>query len=181
LTIFCATVVQVQRSFIKTKTQFIIIFLKICFECFNIHISHLALHSIIDMTLKWHHKNISNKIIVFIKFWQLPNVFFSLFNCDYTHTIKLIALQVTYMCAPNMCRMLKTKTQLVFNKHQFKNIQNIFLLKSNEPTKYGENFKQHNDFMSNSTTLQCFTPFQIWKLLGQSMACSFFFCIKTLS
>jgi hypothetical protein len=56
--------------------------------------------------------------------------------------------------------MLKAKTQLIFNKHQLKNIQNIFLLKSNEPTKYGENFKHHNEFMSNSTTLQCSMPFQ---------------------
>jgi hypothetical protein len=70
--------------------------------------------------------------------------------------------------------MLEAKTQLIFNKHQLKNIQNILLLKSNEPTKYGENFKHHNEFMSNSTTLRCFMPFQIWKLLGQSMACSFF-------
>jgi hypothetical protein len=50
----------------------------------NIHISHLALHSMINMTLKWHHKNIFNKIAVFIKFWWLPNVFFGSFDCDCT-------------------------------------------------------------------------------------------------
>jgi len=32
----------------------------------------------INMALKWHHKNISNKIIVFIEFWQSPNVLFGL-------------------------------------------------------------------------------------------------------
>jgi len=58
-----------------------------CFELFNIQINHLALHSMIKMALKWHHKNISNKIIVFIKFWQFPNVFFGSFDCDYTHVV----------------------------------------------------------------------------------------------
>jgi hypothetical protein len=48
------------------------------FELFKIHINHLALHSMINMTFKWHHKNISNKIIVFIDFWHLPNVFFGI-------------------------------------------------------------------------------------------------------
>jgi hypothetical protein len=32
-------------------------------------ISHLAQHSMINMALKWHHKNISNKIIIFKEFW----------------------------------------------------------------------------------------------------------------
>jgi hypothetical protein len=45
------------------------------FEFFNTHISHLAQHSIINMALKWHHKNISNKIMVFIEFWWLQHVF----------------------------------------------------------------------------------------------------------
>jgi hypothetical protein len=57
----------------------------IIFEFFNIHISHLALHSMIQMALKWQHKNISNKIIVFIEFWWSPNVFFGSFDCDCTH------------------------------------------------------------------------------------------------
>jgi hypothetical protein len=35
------------------------------FEFFNIQINHLALHSMIKMALKWDHKNIFNKIIVF--------------------------------------------------------------------------------------------------------------------
>jgi hypothetical protein len=38
----------------------------------------------IDMALKWHHKNISNKIIIFIEFWWSPNVLFGLLDCDYT-------------------------------------------------------------------------------------------------
>jgi hypothetical protein len=37
----------------------------------------------INMALKWHHKNISNKIIIFIKFWQSPDVLFGSFDCDY--------------------------------------------------------------------------------------------------
>jgi hypothetical protein len=45
------------------------IFLNFYFEFFNVHIIHLAQHSMINIILKWHHKNISNKIIVFIKFW----------------------------------------------------------------------------------------------------------------
>jgi len=45
-----------------------IIFLNFYFEFFNTHINHVAQHSMINMALKWHHKNISNKIIVFIEF-----------------------------------------------------------------------------------------------------------------
>jgi hypothetical protein len=63
---------------LKTKPKIII------FEFFNIHINHLKLHSMINMALKWHHKNIYNKIIVFINFWQVPNVFFASFDYDYT-------------------------------------------------------------------------------------------------
>ncbi len=63
----------------------ILFFLNFFFEIFNIHISHLTLQSIINMTLKWHNKNISNKIIVFIEFWQLPDVLFVLFDYDCTH------------------------------------------------------------------------------------------------
>jgi len=51
---------------------------------FNIYFSHLALHSLIHMTLKWHHKNMSNKITIVIEFWWLPNVLFGSFDCDYT-------------------------------------------------------------------------------------------------
>jgi hypothetical protein len=47
-------------------------------------ISHLAKHSTINMALKWHHKNIFNKNIIFIEFWRLPNVLFDSFDCDYT-------------------------------------------------------------------------------------------------
>ncbi len=47
-------------------------------------INHLAQHSMINMALKWYHKNISNKIIIFSEFWQSPNVLFDSFDCDYT-------------------------------------------------------------------------------------------------
>jgi len=57
------------------------------FEFFNIHISHLSLDSMINMALKWHHKNISNKITIFIEFWELPNMFFGSFDCDYTRKL----------------------------------------------------------------------------------------------
>jgi hypothetical protein len=79
---FDATIVQVQRSFIKTKTQIFKLKEK---KIFNIHITHLALHSMINMALKWYHKNISNKITVFIEFWWSPDVLFGSFDCDYTH------------------------------------------------------------------------------------------------
>jgi hypothetical protein len=36
------------------------------------------------MALKWHHKNISNKIIVVIEFWWSLDTFFGLFDCDCT-------------------------------------------------------------------------------------------------
>jgi hypothetical protein len=41
----------------------------------------------IDKALKWHHKNISTKIIVFIEFWGLPDVLFGSFDCDYTNFV----------------------------------------------------------------------------------------------
>ncbi len=44
----------------KPKTVF--------FEFFNIHISHLALDSMINMVLKWHQKYISNKITIFMAY-----------------------------------------------------------------------------------------------------------------
>jgi hypothetical protein len=61
-----------------------IIFFEI-FEFFNNHISHLTQHSTINMALKWDHKNIFNKITIFIKFRWSPNVLFGLFDCDSTH------------------------------------------------------------------------------------------------
>jgi len=67
------------------------------FEFFNIHINHLALHSMINMVLKWHHKNISNKIIVFIKFWWSPDVFFGSFYYDY----------IPFIFAPTLCELTK--------------------------------------------------------------------------
>jgi len=38
----------------------------------------------ITMTLKWHHKNISNKIIVLKKIWQLFDMVFGSFDFDCT-------------------------------------------------------------------------------------------------
>jgi len=60
----------------------------IYFEFFNIHISHLTLHFMINMPLKWHHKNKSNKIAIFIKFWQLLDMFFGSIDCDCTHFLE---------------------------------------------------------------------------------------------
>jgi hypothetical protein len=67
---------------LKSKPK--IFFLNFYFEFFNTHINHLAQHSTSNMALKWNHKNISNKIMVFIEFWWLPNMFFGSFDCDYT-------------------------------------------------------------------------------------------------
>jgi hypothetical protein len=39
----------------------------------------------INMALKWHHKNISNKIVVLIEFLRSPNVLFGLFDYDCNH------------------------------------------------------------------------------------------------
>jgi len=52
------------------------------FEFLNIHIIHLAQVPMINMTLKWHHINICNKIAVF---FQSPNVHFGSFDCDHTY------------------------------------------------------------------------------------------------
>jgi hypothetical protein len=46
--------------FTKTKTQ--IFKLKYFFEFFNPHINHLAQIFLINMTLKWHNINMSEKI-----------------------------------------------------------------------------------------------------------------------
>jgi hypothetical protein len=66
---------------LKSKPKIMFFFF---LEFLNIHISHLTQHSIINMALKWHHKNISNKITVFIEFWRLLNMFFGSFDCDCT-------------------------------------------------------------------------------------------------
>ncbi len=75
---FDTIVVQVQKSFTQTKTLFIYLFNSSTFIC----ISHLAQNSMITKALKWHHKNISNKITAFIEFWQAPDVLFGSFDCD---------------------------------------------------------------------------------------------------
>jgi hypothetical protein len=61
------------------------------FEFFNTHISHLAPNSMINMALKWHHKNIPNKITIFIEFGQPLDVLFGLFDCDYTQKCSFLA------------------------------------------------------------------------------------------
>jgi hypothetical protein len=45
------------KAVLLTPKPKIIIF-SFYFEFFNIHIRHLALHSMINMALKWHNKNI---------------------------------------------------------------------------------------------------------------------------
>jgi hypothetical protein len=76
---------KLKGPLLKPKPQYIF------FEFLNIHISHFALHSMINMALKWHHKNISNKIIVFMEFWRSPNVLFDSFDYDCTlgHLLRL--------------------------------------------------------------------------------------------
>jgi len=41
----------------------------------------------IKMALKWHHKNISNKITIFIEIWQFLNMFFGSFDYDCTQIL----------------------------------------------------------------------------------------------
>jgi len=67
---------------LKSKPK--IMFFDFFLQFLNIHISHLTQHSTINMALKWQHKDISNKITVFIEFWWLFNMFFSSFDCDCT-------------------------------------------------------------------------------------------------
>ncbi len=62
-----------------------IIFFQFYFEFLNIHISHLAQLPMITMGLKWHHKNIYNKIIVFKELWRLSNMVFGSIDYDCTH------------------------------------------------------------------------------------------------
>ncbi len=54
------------------------------FEVLSIYISHLTQLLMITMALKWHHKNISNKITILKEFWQSYDIVFGLFDCDYT-------------------------------------------------------------------------------------------------
>jgi hypothetical protein len=54
---------KVQKSFIKTKTQFI----KLCLlEFYDTHINHLTQISLINMTLKWRYVNMFEKIDKFL-------------------------------------------------------------------------------------------------------------------
>jgi len=73
LTAFDVIIVQIQRSFIKTKTQNN--FFEFLFWILQHYINHLAQHSMIKMTLKWHHKNISNKITILTKLCGHPTCF----------------------------------------------------------------------------------------------------------
>jgi hypothetical protein len=56
--------------------------------------NHLTQLPMINLALKWHHKNISNKVIVLKEFWQSFNMVFDLFDCDYTlFHVSWLALQ----------------------------------------------------------------------------------------
>jgi hypothetical protein len=89
---FYAIVVKFKGPLLKPKPKIIIF----DFDFFNIHISHLALHFMINLTLKWHHKNISNKITIFIEFWCSLDMLFSSFDCDCTLCgLKLKCLLIT--------------------------------------------------------------------------------------
>jgi len=74
-----------QGLLLKPKLKIYFFWISILNSSTFIHINHLDKHSMINMALKWHHKNISNKITVFIKFRWLLDMFFGLFDCDYTH------------------------------------------------------------------------------------------------
>jgi hypothetical protein len=54
------------------------------FEFLDIHVIHLAQLPMINMTLKWHHINICDKIAVF---FLSPDVLFGSFDCDHTHLL----------------------------------------------------------------------------------------------
>jgi hypothetical protein len=49
---------------------------------------------------KWYHKNISNKITIFIKFWCSPDMLVSSFDCDCT------------LCGLKLKYLLRTTTKL---------------------------------------------------------------------
>jgi len=67
---------------LKPKSK--IYFFQFLFWILQDSYSHLAQLPMITMTLKWHQKNISNKIIVLKKNWQLSEMVFGLFDFDYT-------------------------------------------------------------------------------------------------
>jgi len=66
--------------FTKTKTQNLFFFK---FICWNLQHSYQSFNttSMINLALKWHHKNISNNITVFIEFWWPPDMFFGSLDC----------------------------------------------------------------------------------------------------
>ncbi len=82
--VFYANVVQVQKSYIKTKTQNYYFF-NFYFEFLNTCIGHFIKLPMITIALKWHHKNIFNKITILNFFWQSSNIVFCSFDCDSTH------------------------------------------------------------------------------------------------
>jgi hypothetical protein len=88
LTNFDVIIVQVQMSFTKTKTQ-ILFFLNLYFEFFISHISHLTQHSTINITLKWHHKNAFNNIIVLLSFDDCS-------MCFWAHLIVIAPLELIF-------------------------------------------------------------------------------------
>jgi hypothetical protein len=70
-----------------SKPKLKIFFLDFYFELFSIHINHLTKLPMINIALKWHHKNISNKVTILKKFWPSSNMVLGLFDCDYTHIV----------------------------------------------------------------------------------------------
>jgi hypothetical protein len=98
LTSFDAIVVQVQMSFTKIEIKNNV-FWFFFGEFLNIHISHLTRHSTINMALKWHHKNIYNKITVFIEFWRLLDMFFGSidYGCTQNHVSLIIYILYFFM------------------------------------------------------------------------------------
>jgi hypothetical protein len=62
------------------------------FEFPNSHIGHFTKLPMITMALKWHHKNIFNKITILKEFLQSSNIVFYSFDCDYTHMASWLVL-----------------------------------------------------------------------------------------
>jgi hypothetical protein len=80
------------------KPKLKIICLNFYFEFFNTHTSHLAQLSMINMALKWHHKNISNKVTNLKEFWRLSNMVFSSFDCIQIVIVNHFFLFLSYPC-----------------------------------------------------------------------------------
>jgi len=127
---FDATIVQVQRSFIKTKTHNKLV--EFYFELFNIHISHLTQLPMINMALKWHHKIYVTKLQFLKWFWWLSNIIFGLFNCDCTRRASCWRVVLWISHKMDVISFLFVPTLKLFKCHSQANctlyIQCIFFL-----------------------------------------------------